>query len=61
MYKVFDFKCKTCQHVELNVLVKPDSVTACQECGDTMTKLVSAPGLLKTNFHDKPKVRDKVK
>lgn len=61
MYKVFDYKCNYCQVIEPNVLVKPDEAPVCKECGEEMIKLVSAPGLLKTNFHDKPKVRDKVK
>ncbi len=61
MFKVFDYKCKPCQNVEMNVLAKPEDAPDCPQCGCIMTKLASSPGLLKTNFHDKPKVRDKLK
>lgn len=61
MYKVFDFKCDQCGHTEDDVMIKHDNYPDCSKCNSKMTKLVASVGLLRTNFHDKPKVRDRSK
>lgn len=53
MLKVFDFKCGNCSIV-VEKLVKADSKVFCEKCPETeMTRCISAPGMVKTNFADK--------
>lgn len=55
MRKFYDYKCNNCGKVEEH-LVKGDNPVVQCSCGSTdCTKLVSAPGGIKTNFHDRPK------
>lgn len=61
MYKVFDFLCKHCGNKEMDLLIKPEDAPECPKCNSIMTKMVSSPGMVKTNFHDKPKVRERGK
>lgn len=55
--KVYDFKCGHCGHVHENEFVYDTTVVHCDKCGSIMTRQFPSPGLVKTNFHDKPKVR----
>lgn len=59
--KVFDFKCKDCNNVEERYIkASVDSTTQkCSKCGGWMSKIFSAPAMLKTNCADKTWVRGK--
>lgn len=50
--KLIDYRCDKCNMVEER-LVSNDEVSQTHECGHTMTRMVSAPGMVKTNFADK--------
>jgi len=40
----FDYLCKTCEHIEENVLVKKfDEVNHCEKCGTELKRLLSTP------------------
>jgi len=57
---IFDYQCKYCG-LEKEVIVhrSDQQEPKCPECEQVMTMKPSAPGLLRTNFHDKPSVRRK--
>ena len=55
--KVYDFKCGHCGHFEADQFVYDEKAIACPVCNSIMTRQFPSPGLVKTNFHDKPKVR----
>lgn len=57
--KVYDYRCGHCDHVEKDVFVYGEQAVYCPKCDSVMGRMVSAPGMVKTNFHDKPKVRDR--
>lgn len=49
--KVYDYKCQ-CGVVEERMVRDPDNVQ-CRSCGRIMERLVSAPGMVHTNFANK--------
>lgn len=52
----YDFKCKTCSHVELDKLTKMDQTTMeCPECKDEMVRMIGAPNFkMGKSFFVKP-------
>lgn len=55
----FDYQCRYCGFVKEFINYKEKEEPNCPECEQKMQRLVSAPGLLRTNFHDKPSVRSR--
>ena len=56
-YKFFDFKCNRCNTVK-EYFINDTDEPLCKSCASKdMTKLVSSPALLKTNFADKNSMR----
>ena len=56
MYEIFDFCCPSCECVDERY-IKDGDVQKCKQCGTNMNRLVSAPGMVKGNFADKPGFR----
>lgn len=57
---IFDYKCEYCGSIKEVIVHKSDiQEPICAECEQKMVKLPSSPGLLRTNFHDKPSVKVK--
>ena len=56
---VFDYECKKCDRVDeiVQYIIADKETYKCPDCGEKMERMLSAPGLLKTNFHDKPSVK----
>ena len=57
MHKIFDYKCQSCGTVDEKI-VKDDKEIICK-CSGIMVRLPSAPGMVKSNFHDSTKFRRK--
>jgi len=59
-YKIVDFYCDSCGNTQ-EVMVKCDSqVVQCYGCKVPMRKIISAPGMVKTNCNDKPGFRNRM-
>lgn len=50
--KIFDYKCESCHKTDERFVKSQQDAVYC-ECGKQMTRMVSAPGMVKTNFADK--------
>lgn len=55
----FDYRCKHCGYEKEIISHKTIDEPMCPECEQKMQKMMPAPGLLKTNFHDKPSVKSR--
>jgi putative FmdB family regulatory protein len=55
---IFDYVCGPCgQSREILTLTSKENPVYCIKCNEEMSKAMPAPGLLVTNFHDKPSVK----
>jgi len=54
MYLILDMKCDDCDF-ELELVVQRSNceIQRCSKCNGVMSRQVSAPGMVKTNFADK--------
>lgn len=53
---IFDYVCPECKTIReiLCLSNNPRQTVTCSKCDVEMNKMLGAPGLLVTNFHDKP-------
>jgi len=55
MKKLFDYRCEKCNNIEEKYISDATTeVVTCSKCGGQMVRLLSSPGMVKTNFADKP-------
>ena len=55
---MYDYRCKYCGYEkEIITRIAEMDDQVCPECEQRMERLVSSPGLLCTNFHDRPAIR----
>ncbi len=50
--KIYDYKCEVCHTIDERLVKSQHDVVYCK-CGGLMNRMVSAPGMVKTNFADK--------
>jgi putative FmdB family regulatory protein len=56
MYKVYDFQCKTCDHIFEDMLRPEDPQPVCEACGaEGVTRLLSAPKIMGVAMADAAK------
>lgn len=51
--RIYDFKCVDCGTVNEQLVKKDTTAIECQECSGVAKRMVSAPGMVQTNFADK--------
>jgi len=56
MRKLYDFKCKYCGKVE-EVMATANTVRKCSDCDLPMARMIPAPGMIRGNAADKPRVK----
>lgn len=56
---IYDYICPNCEKQTEILVQNSEAEVICNECRTRLVRLLSSPGLLKTNFHDKPKVKER--